>query len=103
MLIIFLFFFNKIIINQIAKGAHSIVKIAFKKENPLKRYAVKITRTNDPEFIKTIVEDFKILSKLHHKYIMKVYEVYVDDITKTVYYVMEYIHYPNLHNYLKKQ
>lgn len=75
-------------LGTLGKGSSAIVKKAQCRLTKSK-YAVKIVRTSDPEFISRAVEEFRRVYKLSHPSIAKVYRLYIDESQGHVYTVME--------------
>ncbi|CAD8112692.1 unnamed protein product [Paramecium sonneborni] len=87
--------------NMIGEGAHGLVKKAIKVETS-EQVAVKITRSGDPELVKTFTEAYKNTRMLDHEFIIKVYECYIDEQCETLYLVMEYSNLRSLEDVIKK-
>ncbi|CAK60938.1 unnamed protein product (macronuclear) [Paramecium tetraurelia] len=87
--------------NMIGEGAHGLVKKAIKVETG-EQVAVKISRSGDPELVKTFTEAYKNTRILDHQYIIKVYECYIDEQSETLYLVMEYSNLRSLEDVIKK-
>ncbi|CAD8082282.1 unnamed protein product [Paramecium primaurelia] len=87
--------------NMIGEGAHGLVKKAIKLETN-EQVAVKISRSGDPELVKTFTEAYKNTRILDHEYIIKVYECYIDEQSETLYLVMEFSNLPSLEDVIKK-
>lgn len=58
--------------------------------------AVKICRSGDPEIVKTFIETYKNQRLLNHTGIVKAYEIYINELSETLYLVMDFTSYPSL-------
>ena len=89
---------------QIGSGAYAVVREAIHKPTN-ERVAIKIYdrfKLMDIQRKKSALREIKILSKLSHPQIMKLYEsIDCPSTTKSVYLVMEYIQGDSLHAHLK--
>jgi len=73
----------------LGQGTSGIVKKCIKNGTD-DHYAVKIVKyNNDTELLVLIVNEFKNHHKLSHKNIIKVYELYIDYVTKKIFTIME--------------
>ena len=54
-------------------------------------FACKIVKACDEEMICNSVQEFKNWQRLEHKNIVKVEELYVDELCNKIYTIMEYI------------
>lgn len=75
-------------LGTLGKGSSAIVKKAQCRLTKNK-YAVKVVRTSDPEFISRALEEFRRMYQLSHPSIAKVYRLYIDEPQGHVYTVME--------------
>lgn len=64
-------------------------------------YAVKVMRNVDEEMSKSIFLTFGIQYRLQHESVSRVYEVYYNENSLTVHYVMEYIPFRSLDSLLR--
>lgn len=86
---------------QIGHGAYAIVKEGLHKPTN-ERIAVKMYdryKLMDLQRKKSALREIKILNKLNHPGVVKLYESI--DTAKTVYLIMEYVQGESLHSYLK--
>jgi serine/threonine protein kinase len=86
---------------QIGQGAYAVVKESFHKPTG-ERVAIKQYdryKLMDTQRKKSAIREIKILSRLSHSGIVKLYEAI--DTSKFVYLVMEYVQGESLHAYLK--
>lgn len=63
--------------------------------------AVKISRSGDPELIKSFTDAYRNTRMLDHECIIKVYECYIDEQSKTLYLVMEYSNLRSLEDVMR--
>mmetsp|Transcript_7086 Transcript_7086/g.6937 ORF Transcript_7086/g.6937 Transcript_7086/m.6937 type:complete len:472 (+) Transcript_7086:1-1416(+) len=87
----------------IGQGAYATVKLAVHKVNN-RKYAIKTYekyRLLDPQRKKNVSREIKILEKLSHSSIVKLFEVI--DTPKHLHLVLEYVPGCSLHGYLKKR
>ncbi len=73
----------------IGAGTSGVVKKCTKLDTK-EIYAVKIVQyKGDLELLTLIIQEFQNLRKLHHKNVIKVYELYVDYYKNKIYTIME--------------
>lgn len=92
---------NYIIGKRIGQGAYAVVRLGLHKETNQK-IALKIYekfKLLEPNRRKGVKREIKIMEKLDHINIAKLYEAF--DTHKQVYLVMEYVNGGSLHTYLK--
>ena len=53
-------------------------------------------RSGDPEVVKTFIETYKNHRMLNHNFIVKAHEIYINELSETLYLVMDYSNYPSL-------
>lgn len=89
---------------QIGNGAYAVVREALHKPTN-ERVAIKIYdrfKLMDVQRKKSALREIKILSKLSHPQVVKLYEsIDCPTTTKSVYLVMEYVQGDSLHAHLK--
>ncbi|KRW99334.1 Protein kinase-like domain [Pseudocohnilembus persalinus] len=67
-------------------------------------FAVKIVRSNDEEIIMQVQKTYKLQKILNSvQFMCKTYELYIDDNSKYLYQVMEYVSWPSLRTLLKEK
>jgi serine/threonine protein kinase len=66
-----------------------------------KRYAVKIIRAKDEEYQRIALREFRLLTKLNHKSIIKMEDAFVNPARETIYLVMEYIEGDTIRKFVK--
>jgi len=59
-------------------------------------------RSGDPEIVKTFIETYKNHRMLNHNSIVKAHEIYINELSETLYLVMEYSNYPSLRKILAR-
>lgn len=88
---------------QIGAGAYAVVRVAVCKEDN-KKYAIKVydkTLLTDPNRQKSVRREIKLLQKMNHPNIVKIYEAFETE--DKVYLVMDYVTGGSLHSYLKEK
>jgi MAP/microtubule affinity-regulating kinase len=86
---------------QIGQGAYAIVKEALQKSTN-KKVAIKVYdkyRLLDPQRKKSVLNEIKILGKIDHKNIIKIYDTV--DASKQLCLIMEYASGSSLHSFTK--
>jgi hypothetical protein len=58
--------------------------------------AVKICRSGDPEIVKTFIETYKNQRLLNHPGLVKAHEIHINELSETLYLVMDYATFPSL-------
>lgn len=74
---------------KLGQGFHATVNLGFKKEDPIKPYAIKTMKITKLNKRKEIMREVDILSKLDHPNLVEYYETLRDD--NKFYIVMEYL------------
>ncbi|KAL4501442.1 hypothetical protein ABPG72_021249 [Tetrahymena utriculariae] len=74
----------------LGEGCVGLVKKAVRKSDE-QVFAVKTVRTRDEETIENIKQEFLHLKQLNHPNIVKVYELYIDNLSGKIHSVMELI------------
>lgn len=75
----------------IFQGCSSVVKLCSLKEDPAKKFAVKIMRVPDEEFFDIAMKEFTLLdSELNNENIVKAYNMYHNSFQEKVYIILEY-------------
>jgi len=88
---------------QIGQGAYAVVRVGLHKPSN-KKVAMKIYKKYklvDPNRRKSVKREIKLMEKMKHNSIVKLYEVI--DTEKYVILVMEYVGGGSLHGYLKSK
>ena len=92
---------NYFIGKRIGQGAYAVVRLGLHRLLNQK-IAVKIyekTKLMEPNRRKSVKREMKIMEKLDHEHIAKLFEVFESH--KQVFFVMEYVNGGSLHGYLK--
>lgn len=80
-----------------------MVRVAVSKQDN-KRYAIKVydkSKLTDPNRQKSVRREIKLLQKMNHPNIVKIYEAFETE--DHVYLVMDYVVGGSLHSYLKER
>lgn len=94
---------NYIIGKRIEQGAYAVVRIGLHKDTSQK-IACKIYekfKLLEPNRRKSVKREIKIMEKLDHQHIAKLYEAF--DTHKQVFLIMEFVNGGSLHGYLKSK
>jgi MAP/microtubule affinity-regulating kinase len=94
---------NYVIGKRIGQGAYAVVRLGLHKETN-EKIACKIydkLKLLDPDRRKGVKREIKIMEKLDHPHIAKLYEAF--DTHKHVYLVVEHVNGGSLHSYLKSK
>lgn len=92
---------NYFVGKRIGQGAYAVVRLGLHRLLNQK-IAVKIyekTKLQEPNRRKSVKREMKIMEKLDHEHIAKLFEVF--ESPKQVFFVMEYVNGGSLHGYLK--
>lgn len=81
-------------------GTSATVKLC-KSIKTQKLYADKIFKEGDEEMINIIIRTFQIHRLLKHKYIIKAYELFIDENTENHHLILEYANFPTLTTFLE--
>lgn len=57
---------------------------------PFTKYAVKEMRVPDKEYFDIALKEFKLINDLNHPNIIKVYDIFYNELKEKIYTVMEY-------------
>lgn len=75
---------------RLGEGTSGLVRRCIRKSDG-KEFAVKIVRTRDEEISSQLIEEFRNISKLQHKNIVQVFELYIDVHRAKIYSIQELI------------
>ena len=67
------------VVDILGEGANAVVKKVISKLSPDQIFAVKICRTGDPEIVSTYIDTYKNSRFMDHPFIIKSYEIYIDE------------------------
>jgi serine/threonine protein kinase len=56
----------------------------------MKEYAVKIMSVPDQEYFDIAMKEFKLLEALEHRNVIKVYDIFFNELREKIYIIMEY-------------
>ena len=68
-----------------------------------KKFAVKIIRSSDDEFLDIAYEEYKLLKQLDHPNIVKMHDAFLNQMKGTMYLVMDLVKGCTLKNLLEDQ
>ncbi|EAS02451.2 Serine/Threonine kinase domain protein (macronuclear) [Tetrahymena thermophila SB210] len=85
---------------KLGEGSQGDVRKCIHKKSQ-QVYAVKMIRNGDTEIILSAITSFKIAKNLNHPSIIKPYELFINQETEKIYYVMEYCEYGSLQDYIE--
>ena len=74
----------------LGEGCSSVVKVC-QKLNKTSRFAVKIHRNAEEEHKKQGIKEFELLKDVNHESVLKLYEIFYNERTLTLYFVMELV------------
>lgn len=80
-------------------GTNAVVKVCQNQKNG-KLYAVKVFKEGDEEMINIIIRTFKAHRLLRHQFIIKAYELYINENTENHHLVLEYCRFPTLRQFM---
>ncbi|KAL4432623.1 hypothetical protein ABPG74_004916 [Tetrahymena malaccensis] len=85
---------------KLGEGSQGDVRKCIHKKSQ-QVYAVKMIRNGDTEIILSAITSFQIAKNLNHPSIIKPYELFINQETEKIYYVMEYCEYGSLQDYIE--
>ncbi|KAL4479213.1 hypothetical protein ABPG72_011425 [Tetrahymena utriculariae] len=85
---------------KLGEGSQGDVRKCIHKKSQ-QIYAVKMIRNGDTEIILSAITSFQIAKNLNYPSIIKPYELFINQETEKIYYVMEYCEYGSLQDYIE--
>ena len=90
------------LVRKIDEGTQSVVHLCKEKATG-NLFAVKVLRNKDPDLMRNLKEQFRILKNLSHDNIIKAHNLFVNEKIGVCHLVTDYCEYENLRVFLNKQ
>ena len=75
---------------KLGEGMHASVYLCSARQDMAKRYAVKISRSDDPEKTASFKNEYEVLKDLDHPNIVKAHRIFEDSLQGEVFIVMDH-------------